>query len=200
MIKRNAGGSLWIGESGYVISTQNNAGSVETSGIDLNVNYGFEALAGNWNIGLVGSYLINYDFAPVPGVPSLDYGCAGLVNTSCGVLPDWRSIMSVNYAQDIWSVNARWRYTASVDYINTNGTPGTQNTLVGPEGGIEAYNFFDLSGNLIINSNTNVTLGVNNVFDKEPPLVGTLLSDNANAPGGYDQAGRYIFASINVAF
>jgi iron complex outermembrane recepter protein len=200
LIKRNPAGSLWIGEGGYVISTQLNAGSIETSGVDLNVNYGFEALAGNWNIGLVGSYLIDYDLAPVPGVPAADYGCAGIINTSCGVLADWRSIMSVNYAQDIWSLNARWRYTSSVDYLNTNGTPGTVDKLVQAQGGIEAYNFFDLSGNLIINSNTNVTLGVNNVFDKEPPLVGGSLATNANAPGAYDQAGRFIFASINVAF
>jgi iron complex outermembrane receptor protein len=45
-----------------------------------------------------------------------------------------------------------------------------------------------------------LTLGVNNVLDEEPPLVGGSLSDNANSLTGYDQAGRYLFGSITVSY
>jgi iron complex outermembrane receptor protein len=201
LINRNpVNGNLWVGEDYFVTNVQLNAGSIETSGLDFSADYGFEWLAGNWNVGFVGSYVLSYDLSPVPGDSSANYECAGIVNTSCGTLPDWKSIMTVNYAQDIWSVNARWRMIGSVDYINTNGTAGTVDRLVAANGGIGSYNFFDLSGNLVINSYTNMTLGVNNVFDKEPPLVGATLALNANAPGGYDQAGRFIFASVNVTF
>jgi outer membrane receptor protein involved in Fe transport len=37
---------------------------------------------------------------------------------------------------------------------------------------------------------------VNNIADKEPPLVGVNEALNANSPGGYDQAGRYFFTSV----
>lgn len=201
LINRNpVNGNLWVGDQYYVTNVQLNAGSIETAGLDFSANYGFEWLAGNWNIGFVGSYVIDYDLQPVPGNPAADYGCAGIINTSCGNISDWKSIMTVNYAQDIWSVNARWRMIGSVDYIQTNGAPGTVDKLLQADGGIGSYDFFDLSGNLVINSSTNVTLGVNNVFDKEPPLVGATQALNANAPGGYDQAGRFIFASVNVTF
>ncbi|MPN64171.1 hypothetical protein SDC9_211942 [bioreactor metagenome] len=44
------------------------------------------------------------------------------------------------------------------------------------------------------------TMGVNNFADKEPPMVGNALALNGNAPGGYDQAGRYFFTSVSVKF
>ena len=51
-----------------------------------------------------------------------------------------------------------------------------------------------------IADNIELNFGVNNIADKEPPLVGVNNALNANAPGGYDQTGRYIFSSINVKF
>ncbi|MBU8976609.1 hypothetical protein JI752_010705 [Lysobacter sp. MMG2] len=44
------------------------------------------------------------------------------------------------------------------------------------------------------------TVGINNLFDKAPPMVGNTLAENANAPRGYDQAGRYLFTSVNLKF
>jgi outer membrane receptor protein involved in Fe transport len=41
---------------------------------------------------------------------------------------------------------------------------------------------------------------VNNIADKEPPMVGGGLVLNGNSIGGYDQAGRYIFTSVSFKF
>jgi iron complex outermembrane receptor protein len=52
-----------------------------------------------------------------------------------------------------------------------------------------------------VTENVSALLGVNNVLDREPPLVGGTLSSNGNAIAGfYDTLGRYIFASVTVRF
>ena len=67
-------------------------------------------------------------------------------------------------------------------------------------GKLDAYNYFDLSGSLAVGSWGELTVGVNNIADKEPPLVGVTQSLNGNAPGGYDQAGRFFFTSFTMRF
>jgi outer membrane receptor protein involved in Fe transport len=87
-----------------------------------------------------------------------------------------------------------------MDYVDNNGAPLTTDTLVAANGGIGAYNYFDLSGSAFIGELGELTVGINNVADKEPPLVGTTLALNANAPGGYDAVGRYFFTNFSVKF
>ena len=42
-----------------------------------------------------------------------------------------------------------------------------------------------------------LTLGVNNVLDREPPLVGDWQSNQANTIAGfYDTLGRFVFANV----
>jgi len=43
-------------------------------------------------------------------------------------------------------------------------------------------------------------VGVNNVMDREPPMVGGSLILNANSIGGYDQVGRFLFARVNLRY
>ena len=47
-----------------------------------------------------------------------------------------------------------------------------------------------------------VTLGVNNIFDKEPPM-GALIDNIDYGPGfwgAYDVYGRYVFSGIQFTF
>jgi outer membrane receptor protein involved in Fe transport len=46
-----------------------------------------------------------------------------------------------------------------------------------------------------------VTVGINNIFDKEPPMVGGTLTTNANTIAGfYDTLGRYLYAQATFRF
>lgn len=85
-----------------------------------------------------------------------------------------------------------------MDYKDVDGTPLSDVIWIGD--GVPSFNYIDLSGSVSFGPAV-VTLGVNNVFDKEPPFVGDSgLATNANALGGYDQVGRYIFGSISLKF
>ena len=205
-IKRNpTRGDLWVGSnpatSGYIENLTTNFGNLRVRGIDLNARYGWDMFGGRANVSFVGTRELEFQVAPLPGVnDSATYDCTGKINTSC-LNPKWRHIANFNYAYDWWSVNLRWRYFGQVDYRNTDGTPGTTDQILVNNGGkIKAYNWFDLSGTMQIGEMATWTVGINNILDKEPPMVGATLALNGNAPGGYDQAGRYLFTSLTLKF
>ena len=85
------------------------------------------------------------------------------------------------------------------DTTNPNGTPevppGVFSACIGDQT-LHAQNYLDLSASAFIGKATEITVGVNNIADKEPPLVGLNEALNGNAPGGYDQAGRFFFANV----
>lgn len=200
-IQRNpVSGDIWRGENQFVRNTLDNFGELRARGIDLQSSYTFEALGGRFFANFVGNYILEEESNPLPGVnENAKFDCAGRINPSCQT-SEWRHIASLRYSRDAWSVNLRWRHFGELDYIGNDGTPLTADRLVAAKGGIDAYNYIDLSGTYAIADNIELNIGVNNIADKEPPLVGVNNALNANAPGGYDQTGRYIFSSINVKF
>ena len=85
-----------------------------------------------------------------------------------------------------------------MDYKDTDGTPLSDVIWIGSK--VSAYDYLDLNGSISIGPAV-ISLGVNNVLDKEPPFVGDSgLAANANALGGYDQAGRFFFGSVSLKF
>ncbi|KFN42097.1 hypothetical protein N787_04820 [Arenimonas metalli CF5-1] len=204
-VQRSNLGDVWRGNdpatAGLIVNLTDNFGERSFRGIDLGVNYRFDALGGRFSTSLQGTYLLEQEFAPLPGVnEDATYDCAGTVNPNCQS-PDWRSITNVRYARDWYTVNLRWRHYGSMDYTLTSGAPGTGDTLTAANGGIDAYNYFDLSASAYIGEYAEITVGVNNIADKEPPLVGGALAPlNGNSLGGYDQAGRYFFTSVSFKF
>jgi len=200
-IQRNpVSGDIWRGNGQFVRNTLDNFGGLRARGIDVNVNYTFEALGGRFLTSFVGNHVLEEESAPLQGVNDrATFDCAGRINPSCQT-QDWRHISSIRYSRDDYSVNLRWRYFGELDYISNAGLPLTADTLVAARGGIQAYSYLDLSGSYTLWDNVELTAGVNNIADKEPPLVGVNNALNANAPGGYDQLGRFFFSSINVKF
>jgi outer membrane receptor protein involved in Fe transport len=130
----------------------------------------------------------------VPGEPSSSFDCAGRVGGGCDATPEWRHLASANYeSNSFWAVGGRWRYYGAVDYT------GTDDTLADDE--LTAINYFDLNATLRFMATHRLVIGVNNIFDKEPPLVGGTLSTNANTVAGfYDTLGRFLFANLTLSW
>ncbi|PJJ96835.1 TonB-dependent receptor [Lysobacteraceae bacterium NML91-0213] len=205
LIRRNAStGDLFRGSdpdsSGLVINTNGNFGTRKYRGIDLTGAYSFQAGAGRVTASWVGSHILERSFQPVPGDSSADYACDGLINAVCAT-PEWRHIANVRYALDRFTIGMRWRYIGEMDYRGTDGTALSGDYFLSGPGKLKAFNYFDLSGSLQVSDNITWTLGVNNIADKEPPMIGgNLAPTNANSLGGYDQAGRYLFTSLAFDF
>lgn len=212
LVHRNpASGDLWRGSdpatSGLITNLTGNFGEVHFRGVDLAAFYRWEMFGGQFNTSFQGNYLLEQEIAPLaPASDSATYDCAGIINGSCQS-PEWRHIANLRYSSGIYTVGLRWRYFGAMDYVDNNGVALTTDKLLCGSGagcmgdgelGDESY--LDLSGSVYISTWGQFTLGVNNIMDKAPPMVGGSLVLNANAPGGYDQVGRYIFASLGVNF
>lgn len=209
LVKRSPTGDLWIGSnpetSGQVVNLNANFGELNFSGLNLNASYSMPFLQGDLSANLLGTYTLEQEVVPLPGVnEDATYDCVGTTNTTCAApssTPDWRHTARLSYAQDNWTASLRWRYVGELDYINTDGSAGTADQLLVNNGGkIDAENYIDLTAVVQLMDNFDVTVGVNNVFDREPPMVGAGLVRNANAPGGYDQLGRYAHATFGLRF
>lgn len=218
LIHRSAAGDLWRGSdpatSGFVTNLTNNFGTRTASGIDVGAGFGDDLLGGRVDLTLAGSYVLDDQVSPLAGVnDDAAFECAGKINISCQT-PEWRHVASLRYSRDIWGVGLRWRYFGSLDYKGNDnenlsvdkrlcspngGTTAAFTTCTG-HGGISATSYFDLNASVQIGDFTELTVGVNNIADKRPPITGSTVTANANSPGGYDQLGRYFFSSLKFTF
>jgi len=192
-VQRTSGsGSLWIGD-GQVVATNVNLGKLHWEGVDLSANYDVEIAGGMLKANLIGTYMLSKEYDNIPGV-SEAYDCVGTLDNSCFAQPEWRHVLTLSYDMDtFWRATAKWRYFGEVsDYSGDD-------TLA--QGGISSQSYLDLKGSFTINEYTSLLVGVNNVLDKEPPLLGGSLSTNANAIAGYyDTLGRYFHTTISFKF
>ncbi|MCB1588800.1 MAG: TonB-dependent receptor [Xanthomonadales bacterium] len=203
IVRNPVSGDIWRQPNSFVINTTNNFGELSARGVDLGVNYSFDALGGRFAASLNGSYNLETEFNPLPGVnEDAIFDCAGVIDPNCGATqPDWRHIASLRYSRDAYTISMRWRHIGKLDYVDSaTGAALTADALIRDNGGIGSYNYIDLAGSYSFGQYIEFTLGVNNIFDKEPPITGSSLALNGNSPGGYDQLGRFIFSSINFKF
>jgi outer membrane receptor protein involved in Fe transport len=71
---------------------------------------------------------------------------------------------------------------------------------------IPTYSYIDFSGAYQVTDGIMFRLGVNNIFDKSPPIVGSTglpgppIGNGNTMPGTYDWGGRYVFGEISMQF
>jgi iron complex outermembrane recepter protein len=208
-----ANGSLWLSTLGFVTDTTINEGAKATRGFDVKASYRVPLPAyGSLNFGLEGTALESLTTTPVPGQGS--YDCAGYFGDVCGGSdPKWRSVLNITWSTpwDALDVTLRWRYFGSQTSEQLNPSKYLAGTsYYAPLAHIPSYNWFDLEASFDVYKNVKLQLGVNNILDKDPPLV--LLADcSTSSPGGancngntfpgvYDAMGRYLFAHITAQF
>ncbi|WP_160735412.1 TonB-dependent receptor domain-containing protein [Altericroceibacterium endophyticum] len=208
LIKRGQGGTLYLTNDGYFERINLNTGSLKTAGIDINANYRVRTdTMGSINFNLVGTYLDKYETKPLPTSSEEDiYECTGLYGGLCGrPRPEWRHKFVTSWNTP-WSldVNLTWRYVSSVKVSQTSSQPALQGSFSELNRELGARNYFDLSMGYDVFDNVRFTFGVNNIFDKNPPLTTTsAIEDGGNGntyPQFYDATGRYIFSGLSVKF
>ncbi len=209
-IVRNQNGQLWVGDASFVRDLNINIGSLQTSGVDLNANYGFDLEEiglpsyGSLAFSVVGTYLSELVTDTGAGTSQSVYDCAGFFANQCGVPnPEWRHRARVTWVTP-WAVDlsATWRYYGDAE-IAVLGAGGSLNN-----GGaridryFDAENYLDLAANWQVLDNVSVRAGVNNVLDNDPQIstsVGTTGNGNT-FPQLYDSLGRYVFFGVTANF
>ena len=213
LIHRDSLGSLWLTPQGYVTDTSVNAGSLGTSGVDLQANYRLPLSRfgldhwGSISFNFIGTYLLSYENEPVPGQGK--YDCKGLYGETCGTPnPIWRSSVRATWNTP-WhglELSTKWRYYGAVrnDAASANPFLNSDDSFAA-DAKLPAQNYIDLAASIKIKDGYTLRAGVNNVFDKNPPLVGSTIGGagglfNGNTVGVYDALGRYIFVGITAAY
>lgn len=201
-----ADGTLWIGPSGYIVDGTYNLGELRTKGIDLSADYRLDLGDSNRiSFGLIGTYTDSYETTPEKGVRS--YDCVGLYGTVCLVpIPQWRHTMRATWTfRDNLDVTLSWRHIDAVDLDHTSSNPALAGDVPLSDAKLASREYFDLTGAYTFMENYTVRLGVKNLFDQDPPLLG---QDNLPPTVGngntfsqvYDTLGRYGFVNLTLDF
>ena len=207
LVHRDSAGSLWFSTAGYIDDPILNLGYEKTAGTDLSVNYtqGLGWL-GSLNVNLIGTYTASFDTEPYPG--SGDYNCAGYFGGTCGnPLPKWRHTMTFGWATPFHglAVEARWRHLGNTEVDLANPSPLLAGTVNKNWQYTGSRDYLDLIGTDQIWSGVQLQIGINNVFDKDPPILPTTdlpppFANGNTYPQVYDTLGRYVFANLKLDF
>jgi len=222
LVHRNPAGSLWLTPGGFVEDVPSNSGKIKTDGWDFSGSYSYRLGGmGNLSASFNGTYLHKYKVNN--GLPGGIYDCAGLYGPTCSSasvassspMPKWRHKARIGLQMPNGiGLSLQWRHIGKVkaETLEDNETLGST-TQFDPGVHIKAFNYFDLASTITIGDHYNFRIGVNNLFDKQPPLVtggssavgGTNLCPagpcNGNTyPGAWDALGRYIYAGATLNF
>jgi iron complex outermembrane receptor protein len=212
LINRGPTGSLWLNTTQYVQTLERNIGTVQTKGFDFTAHYLLDAgIGGKVSFNLTDTYTLHFITQPISG--GLSYDCVGYWGATCGSpLPHLRQVLTTNWATPLtgFDFTVKWRFIgpSKVDSESQNPLLHVSGPFYTATQQISGYNYIDLSANYSVNSVVDVRLGVNNLFDKDPPtvLTGTLsncpnttCNDNTWT-GTYDTLGRYLYAHVQVKF
>jgi iron complex outermembrane recepter protein len=204
LITRDSLGTLYILPAGRIVSTNLNLGKLETSGLDLSVNYKHKlATYGSLGWDFIGTFTKEFVFEPIPGLGS--YDCIGLHGNTCGVpQPKWRHKLRATW-QSPWDFDLAltWRFFGKVDNDGTSANPQLSANVADADRTIAQQNYLDVAATWNISKQWIVRAGINNLLDRDPPLSGqtTGAFGNGNTyPQAYDALGRRVFLNLTAKF
>jgi iron complex outermembrane recepter protein len=211
-----------------------NRGRLSTDGIDLKVNYAREIGEVKLGLDFNGNWTRSLKFKASPSASSVNRDCVGYYSANCGVTlgqiqPEFAFQQRTTVGVGAASLSLLWRYLSSVKYEGQAGdflargftaanrnlftgvitnAAGVNSALAGQTvnfNRIRAYHYFDLSAQFDVMKQMQLTVGVSNLFNVQPPVVGAQAgSTSANSgntfPSTYDPLGRSFNAALRLKF
>lgn len=211
LIQRDATGSLWRSSAGFISDLNRNIGSVKTRGIDVGASYSRRLGASSIAVSLQGTYLDK--FRTNNGI-SAPYDCAGYYGLVCGTpAPKWRHKARISYNMlNGLGLSLAWRYFGSVKLDRSSSNPTLAGAFAAFNEKLKAQSYFDVSATFDITDQYTFRLGVQNILDNDPPIIGangtssvvnacTAVFCSGNTfPNVYDAMGRYLYAGVTLKF
>lgn len=204
-IHRDPNGSLWL-TNGYVDDRLVNLGGIRTRGIDGTADYsaGFGRL-GSASIEFRGSYVLHWIVDN--GGLSTPYDCAGLFGAPCGIQPRWKHTARATWdAPHGISLSFQWRHMSSLKLAALDPRFGLTDDVSPANTKLGTQNYLDVATVFRLRKQLELRIGVNNLLDRQPPLVvgntaaGVGPASGNTYPQWYDPLGRYLFATVAAAF
>jgi len=182
-----------------------NIGSYLTEGVDVEGHWGFALhdlglpeSAGRVTLQTYLSYLRSLQISGVPGVPNLDFA-GSIGDTQTAIQADGTTVSDISHPK--WKANTMLGYTVGPvgAALHWRYLSAMQDLMDGPgsgDPGVPAYSYFDLNANYQVTSRIQLTGGLTNLFNKQPPRVAgaSLLTDAAT----YDVMGRTYYVGVKA--
>lgn len=184
------------------VLTSSNLALFSAEGVDVRVDYSWDAeqmgLGSEW-----GSFSVNYfsTFTMENGYQTSAIAgfvtCEGEYGLECGEpTPEYKHFAQLSWFVGNVTSSLRWRHIGEM--TADDATIGFVGDL---SDDIEAYNYIDLTFAYDINDNARFSLGIQNVTDEDPPVLGSTASEQANTwPASYETLGRRLFLGTTLRF
>lgn len=208
------------GEINLLFDLRANVGTVKTSGVDIGLRYKWDTDFGTFRFNVDSTYTDKYDVDVIFNgeVIATQHNAGTFLSSANGGLGNyskWRSLANVSWSKGIWDVSWNMRYTDGF-------TVGSED----PDSGVVCANKFGFGGfdnaadrgyacQLVIGATTyhniqagvklwdslKLRVGVDNVNDKQPPILYQNNSLNGNTDERtFDTVGRYYWTSLTYTF
>ncbi len=183
-----------------------NFAGLETEGVDVQLDWtaefgdlGLSSVPGSLSLNFVLNWLGKYDVQTAPGSPAQNF--AGTINggLNSGDQFRYRTFTTLTYANRSWSLGARWRHFPGARDASSIINPATTVQGVG------SHDEFDLFAGIKLSPTYQFRLGVDNLTDKAPEVVGADTGPAPNASLGnsslsYDALGRRFYVGLKARF
>ncbi len=213
-ITRFGADSLLYGNSVDISDTNVNVGGIDSSGFDFNARYNTDISWGSLSVNLDSTRYDSYEITQADGSVADNAGFFKR-NSGDGNFPEWRTNLTATLRNNDWSASWAIRYIGEVeeqftnievtDLANVNSAFRVEEVIV--SGALDSYDVTRTIDEQVIHDlrftyfmdNLTTTVGLNNVFDEDPPYAATGFNDNTD-PRTYDTQGRHIYVSFGMAF
>ena len=185
------------GERSSVDAPFINTGSLKTDGIDVAVNWRHDLGKGQFYINSLMTFLGKYDIQDAPGTPVVHE--KDTLQTQDGGQYKYKvtNQFGYNFGGGKAGVALQWRYLPAIRDESLARTP-TSNVF-----GVGSYQSFNLSASYTLNEKINLRMGIDNLTDEQPPVVGARPGDNnaeVTRADYYDILGRRAFVGVTARF
>jgi outer membrane receptor protein involved in Fe transport len=179
-----------------------NVATRAVQGVDLQASYvldmpSFLSLPGqsaNLNLGLSATWQSEDSTVLLAGQREID--CAGYYGGTCSgdsirITPDFRALLRAVWSSGPLSITTEVTHIGDLELLP--GAPKNQNNT------LEARYYVDLTGTYHIGDDSRITVGITNLFDKQPPILG--YPDGGDAGTNvqlFDVLGRQYFVGFAI--
>ena len=218
LIQRGPDGSLTFfpREQAFIATAAANIAEFGTTGVDAQVQYTLDMSDwGEVNFNYNATFLLSADTVLLPGSASFD--CAGWYGSSCtNPNPEYRHNLVTTWVSPYdFTASLVWRFYGENELVGSidNGflSDGATGAITKADPGIStdlnSISYLDLTMFYDVTENVTLRAGVNNLLDRDPPVVttfgapGTGTNVEANTIAGvYDAGGRFMFMGVRASF
>ncbi len=174
--------------------------------IDIALDLGVDVGPGTVNLNVLANYLIGFESAGLPTNPMVDFvGTGGTTENGLNAGSyEYRVLTTLGYTWDGFYLGMQWQHLPAIEDATE-----AQFGISTPTTGYPSYNLFNLNGSYAVTDAINLRFGVDNLFNKRPPLGNRNVSLDGTGPtlpGGsfntlfYDTNGRRFYFGANLQF